>query len=191
MFFSGGKDSVACFLTLLEAGIPAHRIELHHHLVGGRGGPNIMDWPCTEAYCRRFAAAFGAPIYFSWKQGGFLGEFSRNESRTAPIIWESQDRSLRIKGGDRGGFSTRGKFPQLTSNLSVRWCSSYLRLMLVIVSSTMKIDSKLDERSCCLANAPRNRSHALAMPSMSRTDPTIGTERKYRVTLTNGAQYIR
>ena len=29
--FSGGKDSLACLLHLLEAGVPASRIELHHH----------------------------------------------------------------------------------------------------------------------------------------------------------------
>jgi len=35
--FSGGKDSIACVLHLLDLGIPRSSIELHHHLVDGRG----------------------------------------------------------------------------------------------------------------------------------------------------------
>jgi len=49
--FSGGKDSAACVLHLLDLGVPKHKIELWHHLVDGREGSTLMDWPCTEAYC--------------------------------------------------------------------------------------------------------------------------------------------
>lgn len=45
--FSGGKDSLATFLHLLDAGVDRNRIELWHHLVDGRGR-NFMDWPITE-----------------------------------------------------------------------------------------------------------------------------------------------
>ena len=34
--FSGGKDSVACVLSLLDAGAPRERMELWHHEVDGR-----------------------------------------------------------------------------------------------------------------------------------------------------------
>jgi tRNA(Ile)-lysidine synthase TilS/MesJ len=34
--FSGGKDSIACVLHLLELGGPRERIELWHHDVDGR-----------------------------------------------------------------------------------------------------------------------------------------------------------
>ena len=37
--FSACKDSLACLLTLLEAGVPPARIELRHHDVDG-GGPS-------------------------------------------------------------------------------------------------------------------------------------------------------
>ncbi len=53
--FSGGKDSVACVLHLLELGVPRERIELWHHDVDGREGSTLMDWPVTRAYCRAFA----------------------------------------------------------------------------------------------------------------------------------------
>lgn len=47
--FSGGKDSVALVLHLLELGVPAEKIELWHHLVDGREGSALVDWPCTTA----------------------------------------------------------------------------------------------------------------------------------------------
>jgi len=47
--FSGGKDSVACLLSLIEAGVPHGRIELHHHDVDGQG-PAFIDWPSTTSY---------------------------------------------------------------------------------------------------------------------------------------------
>lgn len=34
--FSGGKDSLACLLRLLELGVPRNRFESRHHLVGSR-----------------------------------------------------------------------------------------------------------------------------------------------------------
>jgi hypothetical protein len=40
--FSGGKDSIGCLLSLIEAGAPPERIELHHHDVDGQGEP-FMD----------------------------------------------------------------------------------------------------------------------------------------------------
>ena len=39
---SGGEESVACLLALLEVGADSARIELHHHEVDGRG-PSFLD----------------------------------------------------------------------------------------------------------------------------------------------------
>jgi 3'-phosphoadenosine 5'-phosphosulfate sulfotransferase (PAPS reductase)/FAD synthetase len=91
--FSGGKDSVACLLHLLEEGVDPARIELWHHLVDGReGSPSgergLMDWDVTEDYCRRVARHFGCRIYYTWKEGGFEGEMLRENARTAPISFE-------------------------------------------------------------------------------------------------------
>jgi len=137
--FSGGKDSIACVLHLLELGIPKSRIELHHHLVDGRGSwvdafgvqhdhRYLMDWPITESYCQAFADAMGLPIYFSWKQGGFEGEMTRDGVLTQPICWENPDGSISSVGGERGKMGTRMKFPQVSPDLSVRWCSAYLKI---------------------------------------------------------------
>ena len=128
VFFSGGKDSVACVLHLLDLGVPRERIELHHHLIDGREGSTLMDWPVTEAYCEAFARAFGLKIYFSWKVGGFEREMLRENALTAPAAFEREDGSLSITGGERGKRSTRRKFPQVSPDLSVRWCSAYLKV---------------------------------------------------------------
>lgn len=124
--FSGGKDSMACFLHLLDQGVPREKIELWHHDVDGQG-ETFMDWECTPDYCRKIAEAFGVKIYFSWKEGGFLREMLRENQRTAPIVFEHPDGVSKV-GGDRGKESTRLKFPQISPNLSVRWCSSYLKI---------------------------------------------------------------
>ena len=125
--FSGGKDSLACVLHLLDCGVPRDKIELHHHDVDG-GGRAFMDWTVTPAYCRAVAAGLGLPIFFSFKEGGFEREMLRDESRTAPMHWESADGSWKQTGGTGGSLSTRRKFPQVSADLSVRWCSAYLKI---------------------------------------------------------------
>jgi tRNA(Ile)-lysidine synthase TilS/MesJ len=122
--FSGGKDSIACYLHILDQGIDPKSIELHHHCVDGREGSSLMDWPVTEAYCEAFAKHFGSPIYFSWKERGFEGEMFRENSRTKPIKWQNPDGTISQKGGTGGKESTRRMFPQVSASLSVRWCSA-------------------------------------------------------------------
>ena len=86
--FSGGKDSIACLLTLLEAGVPATTIECYHHDVDG-AGPGFMDWPSTTAYCQAVARALDVPLYLSWREGGFLREMLRDGTPTAPICFQT------------------------------------------------------------------------------------------------------
>ncbi|MEI6061241.1 MAG: phosphoadenosine phosphosulfate reductase family protein [Bacteroidota bacterium] len=129
--FSGGKDSIACFLHLLDIGIPKSKIELWHHCIDGREGSTLMDWPVTEDYCRKFAAAFEVPIFFSWKQGGFEAEMNRENALTNPSSFEYPDDNIiecGVSGGERGKLSTRLKFPQVSADLTVRWCSAYLKI---------------------------------------------------------------
>lgn len=123
---SGGKDSLACFLHLLECGVSIHLIELWHHDIDGHAG-QFMDWPVTADYCRKLGAAFNVPVYFSWKQGGFKREMLRANSLTAPTSFETLE-GVSTVGGTRGKPSTRLKFPQVSPDLSVRWCSAYLKI---------------------------------------------------------------
>lgn len=125
--FSGGKDSQACVLHLLDMGVNPENIELWHHDVDGREGSELMDWAVTRDYCRAFAEAFGMKIYYSWKEGGFEREMCRNNQLTAPTIFEIPG-GIAQAGGVLGKPSTRGKFPQVSPDLSVRWCSAYLKI---------------------------------------------------------------
>lgn len=126
--FSGGKDSLACVLHLLELGVDPARIELWHHDVDGREGSDLMDWPATRGYCRAVARALGLPLYCSWKVGGFEREMLRADARTAPIRFEQPDGTVGQVGGTAGKLATRRRFPQVSADLSVRWCSAYLKI---------------------------------------------------------------
>lgn len=125
---SGGKDCLASFLHLLELGVPKERIEMHHHRVDGAvEADELMDWPVTDSYVKALAKAFDVPITFSWKEGGFLREMLRENAPTAPITVQLRDGSFITSGGD-GPLGTRLKFPQVTADLSRRWCSGYTKI---------------------------------------------------------------
>lgn len=127
--FSGGRDSVACVLDLLEKGVPRRKIELMHHLVDGEPGTDgrAFDWPVTQSYIERFAEAFDIPLFFSWKNGGILREMKRDNALTAPMSFETPD-GLLTSGGNRGSVATRRKFPAVSTNKTAQWCSSYTKI---------------------------------------------------------------
>lgn len=127
--FSGGKDSLACVLHLIDLGVPKDRIELWHHCIDGApGSRHFMDWPVTESYSRAVAEVLELPIRFSWKNGGFYGEMMREDALTQPTSWEATDGTIQSVGGTTGKKATRRLFPQVSANLSVRWCSAYLKI---------------------------------------------------------------
>jgi tRNA(Ile)-lysidine synthase TilS/MesJ len=68
--FSGGKDSLACLLHLLELGIPKSKIELWHHRIDGTESDLLFDWVCTDDYIKKIGEAMQIPAYFSWREGG-------------------------------------------------------------------------------------------------------------------------
>ena len=123
--YSGGKDSTALVAWALERFAP-DRIELMHQDVDG--GSPFMDWPCTPNYVRAVAAALGLKVRFQWKVGGFEGEMCRRDRKTNPIRFELEDGSVKEVGGTRGKNATRERFPQVSPDLSVRWCSGYLKI---------------------------------------------------------------
>ena len=129
VYFSGGKDSLACLLHLVESGVDLGKVELWHHDVDGREGGDLkMDWPVTPAYCQAIADHLEIPLYFSWKVGGFEREMFRNKALTAPTRFEKPDGTVGQSGGVRGKKSTRRKFPQVSGDIKVRWCSAYLKI---------------------------------------------------------------
>lgn len=155
--FSGGKDSIAAFLQLLELGVPKHKIELWHHRVDGMEGELFMDWPVTDDYVRRFAEAFGVAVYYSWKEGGFEREMLRENALTAPTLFETPD-GISKSGGSRGSLSTRRKFPQLSADLSTRWCSSYLKIS--ICASAISNQSRFDGKRVLVVTGERAEESA-------------------------------
>lgn len=123
---SGGRDSLACILHLLEQDVPASRIEAQHHLVDGREGSTLMDWPITEGYCEAVCNALGVNLTYSWREGGMEREATRNSAPTAPVRIPVDGTYITV--GGRGPLGTRMKFPQVSADLQVRWCSSALKI---------------------------------------------------------------
>jgi len=178
--FSGGKDSLASLLVLLEAGVPAERIELWHHDVDG-GAEAFMDWPSTSGYVRAVASCFRVPCYFSWREGGFLREMLRRDAPTAPILFETPD-GLDRRGGE-GPCHTRLRFPQISASLSVRWCSAALKID-VGDTALRNQDRFLDSRTLFVTGeraeeSPGRARYAVFGPH--RTDTRNGTRRRRHV----------
>lgn len=126
---SGGKDSLACLLHLLEIGADKSVIELWHHDVDGREGSHLMDWIFMAEYNQRIAEAFGLPLYFSWLKDGFEGELIKQDSISQPHIFESPAGVIALeRDASRSKPGTRQRFPQVSANLRTRWCSSVLKI---------------------------------------------------------------
>lgn len=128
--FSGGKDSLALVLDLLERGVPRHKIQLWHQDVDGQAGVDepFMDWPCTRSYVKSVGAALGIRVLFQYRIGGFLGEMLKENERIRPIRFERQDGTWGQACGINGKLGTRLMFPQKSGNLMVRWCSPVLKI---------------------------------------------------------------
>lgn len=145
---SGGKDSAASFLHLLELGVPKDRIELWHHDVDGHNSVRKMDWPVTQAYIKAFAKVFGVKLRTSWRVNGFFGELYR-VGASYPIEYEDggqvvtcplspkQLESERLRKAILAGsmdedalkrYGYRMKFPAKSGDLARRWCSAYLKI---------------------------------------------------------------
>lgn len=124
--FSGGKDSVAILLYLLELNVDINRVRLHHHLVDGKG-ETLFDWECTESYCQAFADAFGIPIDWSWRQGGIRREIFRRNEGLQPVLYQRSGQKV-VSLESKIGYSTRYKFPAINASLKTRWCSAVVKI---------------------------------------------------------------
>ena len=124
---SGGKDSIAAFLEILDMGADKSKIELWHNAVDGRGGKPFMDWMFMDDFNIKIAEHYGVPLYFSWLEHGFKGEMLKNESYSHPHKVETPDGLITLER-DRAKIGTRLKFPQQSPSLQTRWCSSALKI---------------------------------------------------------------
>lgn len=185
VYFSGGKDSIAAFLHLLDIGVPREKIELWHHLVDGAASEKqLMDWRCTTSYCERFAQDFGVPIYFSWREGGFRKEMLRENSPTGKVFFEvptEAGKKLCSSGGTSKSLGTRLRFPQVSANLSVRWCSAYLKIM--VAEAAIRNQKRFDHtRTLTISGERRQESRARAGYSefeVDRSDARAGRSKRH------------
>lgn len=128
--YSGGKDSLATVLHLLDMGVPREQIELWHHEVDEPGQP-FMDWPCTPGYVRSTAAALGIPVLFSRRVGGFAREVQRHHQPAAPVIYETIRRGRIIEEllpAQNRPSTVERTFPALGAISAGRWCSAVLKI---------------------------------------------------------------
>lgn len=163
ILLSGGKDSVACYYKLLELGVPKEKMEFWHHDIDGGNPERRMDWKCTQNYVRSFAAAEGVKLRLSWRVNGFFGELYRIGA-SEPVEWLDpitgevrqcrlsrnylQCQEIKEKAADEMDtqlrkFGYRMKFPAKTGDLSRRWCSAYLKIM--VADTVMSNLSRLQE----------------------------------------------
>ena len=179
--FSGGKDSIAALLSVLEAGVPPERIDVYHHDVDGAGAP-FMDWPSTTSYCRAVTRALRVPLYLSWKEGGFLREMLRDSMPTAPICFQTPEGAVGRVGG-QGPAGTRMRFPQVSANLNQRWCSAYLKID-VMAALIRNQDRFLGRRTLIVTGERAQESRARAGYATfepDRSDTRDGTRRRRHV----------
>ncbi len=149
ILLSGGKDSVACYYKLLELGVPKEKMEFWHHDIDGGHPLRRMDWKCTQNYVRSFAEVEEVALRISYRVNGFFGELYRIGA-SEPIEWVEPDtgevkqcrlsqnyvRCQELKNTateqmeeELKKYGYRMKFPAKTGDLSRRWCSAYLKIM--------------------------------------------------------------
>lgn len=127
---SGGKDSMACLFYLLELGIPKEKIELWHQSVDGGGADYVefMDWPVTENYIDCVGQHFDIPVFYQWRAGGIHNELLRKDSLTGDVYYTTGNGEIIHLPTRTGKLNTRHKWPAMSADLRIRWCSPYVKI---------------------------------------------------------------
>lgn len=182
--FSGGKDSLAMTLQMLEwaceeQDYPKSQIELWHQDVDG--GNKLMDWPCTQSYCQQVADHLGLPIRFQWKEGGFEGELLRENQRTKGVHFEDELYQIQYlppqQRKDGTDLKTRRRWPAKSANLNTRWCSAYLKID--VAKRALNNDPRLrDGNYLFLTGERRQESAARSRYNEVEVHPTTNRRRR-------------
>lgn len=177
--FSGGKDSLACLLTLLEKDAPKEKLELWHQSIDGMKPENgLMDWPITEDYVRKVGQAFGIPVFFQWRDGGFEQEMLRQDAPTGDVLFETVEGSVTRLLSKQNSLGTRNKFPQTSPDLSVRWCSAYLKID--VAKRVINNDPRFDGKKVLIVTGER-REESAARAKYAEAERHSSTSSKRRV----------
>lgn len=187
VLISGGKDSIACYYKLLELGVPKSKIEFWHHDIDGGHPSRTMDWRCTANYIRSFAEAEQIPLRVSWRKNGFFGELYRIGAselieyvdpetgeiyQCPPSKKYMECQKLKVAAisemeNKLAEFSYRMKFPMKSGDLSRRWCSAYLKIMVA--------DTVLRNMNSVAANLTKTRMDIkLLIVSGERRGESVG-----------------
>lgn len=187
VLISGGKDSIACYYKLMELGVPKAKIEFWHHDIDGGHPSRTMDWRCTANYIRSFAEAEQISRRVSWRKNGFFGELYRIGASEL-IEWVAPEtgeiyqcppskkymecQKLKVSAisemeNKLAEFGYRMKFPMKSGDLSRRWCSAYLKIMVA--------DTVLRNMNSVAANLTKTRKDKkLLIVSGERRGESVG-----------------
>lgn len=178
VLISGGKDSVACYLKLLELGVPKERIEFWHHDIDGGHPSRRMDWKCTQNYVKALADAEGIKLRVSYRVNGFFGELYRIGA-SEPIEWIDPDtgevkqcklssnylkcKELKEQATEEmeellKKYGYRMKFPAKTGDLSRRWCSGNLKAAVQDSVTANLEETKRDKKILIVSGERRGES---------------------------------
>jgi len=187
VLISGGKDSIACYYKLLKLGVPKSKIEFWHHDIDGGHPSRTMDWRCTANYIRSFAEAEQIPLRVSWRKNGFFGELYRIGAselieyvdpetgeiyQCPPSKKYMECQKLKVAAisemkNKLAEFGYRMKFPMKSGDLSRRWCSAYLKIMVA--------DTVLRNMNSVAANLTKTRMDIkLLIVSGERRGESVG-----------------
>ena len=113
-----------------------------------------MDWVFMENYTKAFAQAFDTPLYFSWLEGGFLGEMLKENSYSKPHFVETPEGLIKLeRDNNRSKPGTRLKFPQQAASLMTRWCSSALKID--VGRRALNNQERFDGKNICFITGER------------------------------------
>lgn len=138
--FSGGKDSIAMVLHLLELGVQKSQIELWHHDIDGHT-EKLFDWEVTPEYCKAFADAMGLTILFSYREGGIVKRLLRNNEPRGNVYYQTPDFQWHMIQSDQNALNTGGRWPAKNGDLFSRWCSSEVKID--VASTILSNDGRL------------------------------------------------
>ena len=179
---SGGKDSLAMVLSLLEQGADPRKMWAWHQAIDGRGQWKrpFFDWPVTEEYTTALMKHLNIPLDFQWRDYGFHGELYREDARSHGVHYTDEGKLLYLPTTERGSISTRKRWPAKTANLQTRRCSSTLKIDVArrVINA---IKYSLPRGSSILFVSGERREESPARAKLQNAEPHMCSSRDYRV----------
>lgn len=201
VLISGGKDSVACYLKLIELGVPKEKIEFWHHDIDGGHPTRRMDWKCTQNYVKALADAEGVKLRVSYRVNGFFGELYRIGA-SEPIEWIDPDtgeikqcklssnylkcRELKEQATEEmeellKQYGYRMKFPAKGGTHSGRWCSGNLKAAVQDSVTANLEETKHDKKILIVSGERRGESAGRSKYNEMEIHRTNATAKAHRI----------